>query len=980
MRQPVTSASCQSLFRILVSRVTPSASRLPPSVDARPPLGAPESSGILPALRAALVPVFLGLAGVLTALTAAPAAAQQTGTLLGSVVDEESGEPVSSVSVEVLGADEDQAGGVLTNTQGRFRILLPPGRYSLVVSSLGYETERVSDVEIVAGESRNVSVELATFALVLNPLIVTASRREEKALDAPASVSVVSAERIRGEVAATPVEHVEGMKGVDIARNGLQQSNVVVRGFNNVFSGSLLVLTDNRYAHVPSLRTNAYHMIPVTSRDVERVEVVLGPGAALYGPNSAGGVMHIITSSPIDDPGSSASVASGYRSANALESSGGGVYQGTFRQADRINDGLGIKVSGQWFQGDDWAYVDPFEEVQSDLNPGNPRIANRLDDASRWGGEARVDWRPWDDGEVIFNGGLTRVMESVDLTGIGASQVKDWTYSYLQTRLRKGRLFAQAFVNMSDAGDTYLLRTGNPTVDNSRMWVGQVQHGFDWSERQSFTYGLDLQRTVPRTGGTITGSNEEDDVIDEVGGYLHSETSLTDRLDLVAALRLDWHSRLPDVNVSPRAALAYRPAEGQNFRVTFNRAFSTPNTNNLFLDIVAGQLGIPPSSPLFSYDIRARGVPESGFTFQEECAGGVQDLCMYTPLAPGPRFPAAAHLTPFWNGLIESLAPESLQPFLTDPGQAGDPALASTLLGMDFREAQKPRCDPGTSPEEVDCLDPARLFVPRGAPEGVPRLTSTITNTYEVGYKGLLAGRFLVSADVYRNDIEDFVGPLRIETPNVFLSPQETVAFIRHRLQPLVDGGSMSGAEADATAQQLGGSLAQVPVGTVAPDGAGSSDLVVTYKNFGDMTLYGVDLGLEVLASDRLSFSGNLSWVSEECMDFDGDGSCTGGQDISLNAPSLKGALGVRFESFTGGWSAGSRVRMTDGFVMNSGAYVGEVDGYTIVDVDATYDLPWVAGASTTLSVNNVFNELHREFVGGPHMGRLALLRLSYDF
>jgi hypothetical protein len=60
----------------------------------------------------------------------------------------------------------------------------------------------------------------------------------------------------------TPVEHVKGLPGVDIAQTGITQSNVVARGFNNVFSGALLVMTDNRYTHVPSLRFNANNMIP----------------------------------------------------------------------------------------------------------------------------------------------------------------------------------------------------------------------------------------------------------------------------------------------------------------------------------------------------------------------------------------------------------------------------------------------------------------------------------------------------------------------------------------------------------------------------------------------------------------------------------------------------------------------------------------------------------------------------------------------
>ena len=81
--------------------------------------------------------------------------------------------------------------------------------------------------------------------------------------------------------------------GVDIITQGVQSTNVVVRGFNNIFSGALYTLTDNRMAGVPSLRVNVMHFVPTTDEDLQRMEVVLGPGSALYGPNTANGVLHL---------------------------------------------------------------------------------------------------------------------------------------------------------------------------------------------------------------------------------------------------------------------------------------------------------------------------------------------------------------------------------------------------------------------------------------------------------------------------------------------------------------------------------------------------------------------------------------------------------------------------------------------------------------------------------------------------------------
>jgi len=891
--------------------------------------------------------------------------AQEEGILAGRVTDAESGEPIADVAVEVVGGPGSGASPVFSDAGGRFRLGLPPGTYALVLSMLGHETRRIDGIEVLAGETTEVEASLTTRAFALNPLVITASRREEKALEAPAAVSIVGAERIRTRTAFTPVEHLEGLKGVDLARTGLTQSNVVTRGFNNVFSGSLLVLTDNRYARVPSLRFNAYNMIPTTNFDVDRIEVVLGPGAALYGPNSASGVMHLITTSPIDDPGTKASFASGIRAKNDVEKErdlgAGGIFQGEFRHAERISDAFGIKVSAQWLRGDDWTFVDPAEVEAGQQAGASPRIGDRRDRAERWGGEIRLDWRPWDDGEVIVNGGVNQLEKSVELTGLGAGQALDWRYSYVQSRIRKGRLFLQGFVNMSDAGDTFLLRTGDAIIDESQMWVGQLQHGFDLGDRQSFIYGVDVLHTVPRTGGTITGSNEGDDAINEVGGYLHSETSLHERLDLVAALRIDSHDRLPDLDVSPRAALVFRPAPEQNLRFTFNRAFSTPTTNNLFLDIRAGRVPIPPGDPLFGYDIRTVGVPETGFTFEEPCQGGFRNLCMASPLQPGQRLPADAAL--FWNGLVQGLVPPQLRPLLTDPGsRPGDPQLGSVLRRFNQVAAQE-------AEGQVFPLDPA-------GPREIERLTSTITNTLELGYKGLVAGRVLLSGDVYRSSIRDFVGPLRVETPNVFLDPASTRAFVLARLQPLLEAGAVSPDQVQSLVEGLAG----VPVGTVVPDQRNTSDIVLTYRNFGDIDFWGLDLGAEVLATDRLSFRGTFSWVSEECFDFNEDGDCSSAVDIALNAPKRKGSVGARYQHRRAGLTVEGRARFTDGFIMNSGVYVGDVDSYAVFDASVTYDLSVLPGASATLSVNNVFNDLHQEFVGAPELGRVGMLRVAYDF
>src|SRR5690606_9093957 len=116
--------------------------------------------------------------------------------------------------------------------------------------------------------------------------------------------------------------------------------NIVLRGFNNVFSGALYMLSDHRIAGVPSLRVNFPHFIPSTNDDIERIEVVLGPGSALYGPGTSNGVMHILTKSPLTTQETSVSLTGGERS----------LLHGTFRTSQLVSENFGIKLSGQYLQ------------------------------------------------------------------------------------------------------------------------------------------------------------------------------------------------------------------------------------------------------------------------------------------------------------------------------------------------------------------------------------------------------------------------------------------------------------------------------------------------------------------------------------------------------------------------------------------------------------------------------------------------------
>lgn len=916
------------------------------------------------------------LAFLFPLLVAAPAAAQQ-GELAGTVRSAD-GAALESVRVEVVDADGGSTAAVTTGTSGAFRVEeLPAGSYTVVFELPGWETVRRRGVDVRTGEATTLSVTMRARAFTLNPLTVTAARQEQKLLDAPASVEVIDQEEVGSQPALSYIDFLEGKTGVDVIRSGLQQGYVVARGFNNVFSGSLLTLTDHRIARVPSLRANIPHLDPTTSLDIARMELVLGPGSALYGPNAANGVLHKITRSPIDDPGSVISVSGGLREQAAVQgfdASDEGSFFAEGRLAHRFSDRFGVKVAGEYFTGEDFRFRDPAEAANDTVSDAclaafslqNPaclvfapaadqlpdrerleRIARRDFQLERWTMNAEAEWRPGDDTQAFFTYGRTQATSSIDLTGIGAAAIQDWAYQFAQARLNKGEFFAQAFVNWSSSGDTYILRTGQPIDDESYIAVGQLQHATDLSPSQRFVYGVDYIHTNPVTNRSINGVHEDDDAIDEFGGYLQSETQLSERWELTLAARADYHSVLDEVILSPRGALVYKPGEQHSLRATFNRAFATPDNNNLFLDILAQR--IPLGGSGFSYGLNAQGTSDRGFTFAAGPGGRPMMKSPFTPPGlggPGQFLPTR---TPtLWQlavGVVAARDP-SAGALLAGLPVPGDGEVATLLRGLDT----------GTG----GFGEP----IPFSSVRDVPAIQEEITNTFEVGYKGLIGGRLLLSLDGYYTKVQDFIGPLSLETPNAFLDGQDVAAYLVSQGVP------------QTTAQSLAETMASLPLGVVTPRevAAPGPNLLLTYRNVGDVDLWGADLSATYRVGGGWELGATTSWVSDDVFSTDLD------QRVELNAPSFKARASVGYRSDESPLGGEVSWRFVNGFPAASGVFVGGVEDYDVMDLNLSWDLPRFPGATLQLDVQNVLDEDYSTFPGAPELGRFTMARLKYAF
>lgn len=846
------------------------------------------------------------LLAVLASLST-PAAAQ-TAVLRGSVTDSATRAPLPSVRVTVLDVSGTPAARTVTDAAGRFVLAsLEAGAYRLVMQRLGYRAHRVA-LTLEAGD-RTVSIALAPLGLPIAGVVVSASRSAEAAIDAPASITVIEREEIEDAPAFTPVDHAATVPGLDIARKGLTQSTFAVRGDRSATSGAMLMLTDYRYAGMPSLGFNIPYLIPPTSDDLDRIEVMRGPGAALYGPNSHRGVLHFITRSPFVSEGTAATVTGGER----------GVLQGTVRHAQVLNESVAFKISGDYFRGDDWPSADTNDAFRRNLS------------IERVGGEARVDLRPASATTIIAAAGVAQALNNVDFTqAVGAVQVRDWRNSYVQARLERRRLSVNAMYNWSDAGHTRRLDTGARLVDRSRMAAAQVQHGIA-AGRADLRYGFDARYTDPRTAGTIHGRYETSDAITEWGAYLHARAPLSPRLTAVAALRADYHDRLGDFALSPRLALVFQPQPAHTLRLTFNRAFNSPDPGDLFPDVDIATLGP------FPYVLRLLGTPPGGFTLRRDCGGR---MCMRSPFNPaGSRADLPADATQMWDALLDLVRPLVPVPDIPAP----DPSrVSSDLRVLDLATGE---------------FNPiAETAIRNIAPD-----RRTVTTAFELGYKGVIADRVLVGLDLYRTEITDLFGVPAVATPNVFFNRGELEQYLTGFMPP----------DDAARAAVL---LSSIPAGTVAPVESANADLLLVEPQGGAAVLWGADVAVLANLTERLSVGGTYSWVSDDSI-----ANVARVGTIVLNAPAHKGSLRIDYRDARRGLRGSVQGRAVAGFPVASGRLTGRVRSYVLADASFGVDLP---GRRTTISLAayNVLNNRHREFVATPEIGRLAVVRVRTEF
>ncbi len=565
-------------------------------------------------LRRLGIGILIGLIGGLAG--AETVSAQTEGTIRGTVHDAQTKAPLSGASVTV----QRRGLGMETDSEGRFRIDgMAPGTYRVRISFVGYQRVTRS-VTVRAGDTVRVLVPLSKKPIRADEVVVTGSKRQEKFLEAPVQVETVSEADLGRAGGSTYWSALSTLKGIDFGRVGVNGQALSMRGFGNNFNTRVLQLKDGRVAQLPGTGLPQGNFLPTSALDVKRVEVVVGPASALYGPNAHAGVVHLLTKNPWDESGLSLDVRGGQE--NLVDFNG--------RAAGMIGEDLGWKITGQYMSATD--YRPPNGGPDADASDSThfydenalfnePELVRSYDIESVRA-EGHLYYRFGDGWEVSGGYGFSE-NDNFGVTNSGRNRILDWRVQYQTLRLTGDHWFLQATHTSNDAGETYqvngvasgaatiyrqalaggaspaqarrqaldqlpMLREENRFVDKGELWDSELQY------RNSFEVGggtMDLvaggqyRRRLPDSEGTFLVDAQGQDLGEtEGGGYLQLDYRPTPRLRVNAAARLDGHSEY-QLQLSPKAAVVYTVAPHHNVRVSVNRAFKAPTVlnRNLFL-------------------------------------------------------------------------------------------------------------------------------------------------------------------------------------------------------------------------------------------------------------------------------------------------------------------------------------------------------------------------------------------------------------
>ena len=437
--------------------------------------------------------------------------------------------------------------------------------------------------------------------------------------------------------------------------------------------------------------------------------------------------------------------------------------------------------------------------------------------------------------------------------------------------------------------------------------------------------------------GIDEGAEDNRYKVNELGIYYQLNWKLSDKLEFIHATRFDAHDRLTDIinfnnsgyndSYSPlNWDLDLNKSEGVQFSPKFGLLYKHRQNQNYRITW-AKAFNTPSNQALFLdifvtrfsvFKVYARGA-DGGYSYPKNNAGSAM---WYNP----------------YEGTYQ--------------------AVDSTLIYF------------------YPSVDPKITGYFRGTLEDQPELEPEIVSSWEFGYKGKITENIYGTLDLYTSHYSSFVSGATFITPLVIkrsiLTNDHNEDSITNTLN---DDGSVNINDQDDYDHALDIWLQGLEGVSAISDTINGipTPVVIGYVNYGEVDLWGLDGSLTIFL-DR-AWNIDLTYSHLGMSEFFNP--ITKAKD-PINAPRNKAGMKLQYNSRRWPFTASLNARYVDGFKWSSGIYYGDISPYTIVDLHIGYEFNKYLSANFT--INNALNNEHTEIIGGPSLGRVAVLRFQTKF
>lgn len=383
---------------------------------------------------------------------------------------------------------------------------------------------------------------------LINARVVTAGRSLQKISEAPAAMSVVTEEDIRQLGATNLAEALSMVVGLHLGHTNSSFSLAGgIRGFHKLPANKIMLLIDGISYSYEMYGVPTFFQIPVSLKEVDRIEVLRGPGSSLYGANAMFGVVNIITKKPEDSHGTLAAATAGEDDLMITTLMHGGSFK----------ENLDYRMTFEWEQRDNRDYI---------AWAGNPEQRS-------WKANSSMNCRINSNSDVsLFAGysGLDKQDVIVESTGPVDQSNADTVQTVIAYAVKDPNVKVKAHFKQSDKGQGSSFGVKYLDFDMGTKGL-EFQQELKPLKADTLVWGANIDQTFS-DGDSIGGKHTHD----MPGVFLENSYRFTPLVSLNTGVRLDDHPRT-DTTLSHRVSLLLLPVKSHNFRLTWGSSYRNPD-------------------------------------------------------------------------------------------------------------------------------------------------------------------------------------------------------------------------------------------------------------------------------------------------------------------------------------------------------------------------------------------------------------------